>query len=114
MIYKTSLYTIFVDMENDAEEFLLIHGLTGAIDKASKKVVNFLKGNTSIDDLSNTPLSPETIKNLVARGYLTQKSPFEERDTLKKMATIFHNRDKGLRNFLFLVAYDCNFRCPYC
>jgi hypothetical protein len=47
---------------------------------------------------------------LKARGYSTIKT-VEEDAHVRKLANLPHQKDK---NFLFLIAYDCNFRYPYC
>ena len=110
---KTSVYTIFVELKNQDTHVLLVHGYTGAIDKVTKKVAHFLKENKTFDN-DNKIISTETFNKLIQRGYITDKSPYEEKETVKKMAEIFHKRDKSVKNFMFLIAYDCNFRCPYC
>jgi uncharacterized protein len=116
--YHTSLYTIFVSLNDGDNNYLLVHGYTGAIDHASQVVSTFLRNGGIIteNDVSSglLPFSDETFDTLVKRGYLTDKTPLEEKETVKKMAEAFHRRDSTMKNFLFLVAYDCNFRCPYC
>ncbi|WP_411898339.1 radical SAM protein [Elizabethkingia occulta] len=111
--HRTSVYTIFIELENDENYSLLVHGYTGAIDKVSKRVWNILKSKNII--FENTwNLSSQIFENLKKRGYITDKSPIEEKEVVKNMATVFHKRDSFMKNFMFLVAYDCNFRCPYC
>jgi uncharacterized protein len=112
--YRISLYTIFINLEDAEGRYLLIHGYTGAIDQASAKVISFLRSGKPITESEELPFSKETLQRLINRGYVTDKSPFEEKDSVKSMAEAFHKRDKMRKNFLFLVAYDCNFRCPYC
>ncbi|QDZ60643.1 radical SAM protein [Elizabethkingia meningoseptica] len=111
--YRTSVYTIFIELENDENYGLLVHGYTGAIDKVAKRVWDILKGKTIIDE-NKCNLSSPIFEKLKKRGYITSKSPVEEKEIVKKMANIFHKRDSFMKNFMFLVAYDCNFRCPYC
>jgi len=112
MAYQTSLYTIFV---REKEEDILVHGYTGAVDVVSHEISNFLRKRQRIETYSDDlPFSEETFKTLVNRGYLTQLNPYGERDRVQKMADLFHRRSSVKKSFLFLVAYDCNFRCPYC
>lgn len=116
--FRTSLYTIFINLEDSSGDYLIIHGYSGAIDHASQKVANFLRSGIifSSEDLDANllPFSIDTFNRLVSRGYITEKSPLDEKEVVRKMAEAFHKRDKLMKNFLFLVAYDCNFRCPYC
>ena len=114
--YRVSLYTIFINLDDSNGDFLLIHGYTGAIDRVSNSVAWFLRTGQTFEekDIAQLPFSAETFQVLVKRGYLTNKTPFEEREQVKLMAEIFHKQEKKTRSFLFLVAYDCNFRCPYC
>lgn len=117
-IYRTSVYTIFVPLNDNQGDFLLVHGYTGAIDHVSAKVAHFLrkgKGFTRADaDNGQLPFSQKTFKQLLGRGYLTSKTPLEERDRVRELAETLHGTAKNLKSYLFLVAYDCNFRCPYC
>lgn len=114
-IFHTSVYTIFVKDKN-SDGYILVHGYTGAIDFVNSKVANWLKrgGQFRLGEIQDIDIKDSTIESLTKRGYLTKKSPFEEREKVAEMANIFHQRDSRTSNFLFLVAYDCNFRCPYC
>ncbi|MFK8101008.1 MAG: radical SAM protein [Saprospiraceae bacterium] len=112
--YRTSLYTIFVKLENADNDFLLVHGYTGAMDLVTENVASFLRKGAKKDKNGNYPIEEETFKTLTERGYLTDKSPVEEKEVVYEMADIFHKKDSMIKSFLFLVAYDCNFRCPYC
>ena len=100
--YRISLYTIFINLEDAEGRYLLIHGYTGAIDQASAKVISFLRSGKPIMESEELPFSKETLQRLIARGYVTDKSPFEEKDSVKSMAEAFHKRDKMRKNFLFL------------
>lgn len=52
---------------------------------------------------------------LIDRGYITTKTSDEEHNYVIRMSNAMHKRTSILsKNFVFLVAYDCNFRCPYC
>lgn len=116
--YRTSLYTIFVKLDDEENRHLLVHGYTGAIDIVSNKAAKFLKLGGVIlkqDAISGKlPISKQTFDNLTKRGQITSLSPLEEREHVKKLANMLHRKESKIRNWLFLVAYDCNFRCPYC
>ncbi|MDD6211266.1 MAG: radical SAM protein [Bacteroidales bacterium] len=113
--YRLSSYTIFIKLEKASEKYMLIHGYTGAIDVASKQIVKYLKENGSFINLQSDGLNDDTLKLLISRGYITTKTLREEREYVKKLANLMHRKDKSLfKNFMFLISYDCNFRCPYC
>lgn len=40
---RTSSYTIYVDLPEDKEQMLLVHGYTGAYDKVSQRVATYLR-----------------------------------------------------------------------
>ena len=116
-LYRVSSYTICVNLPEDPDHSLLVHGYTGAIDRVNKEVARMIKSRIVIseDMFDQLPCSKETIHTLIKRGYLTSHSPIEEREYVHSMANfLHHNSSRDAASFLFLVAYDCNFRCPYC
>lgn len=116
MCLHTSLYTIYIKLQ-DSEKYLLVHGYTGALDIVQTHVANFLRQGGRIDDLgfeNNTELNQATIDVLIKRGYLTNRSPIQERDYVCTLAEQMHKLSSRKSSFLFLITYDCNFRCPYC
>lgn len=110
--YRLSTYAIFIKLQETTDDYMLIHGYTGALDIASKELVDYLRSGNI--DINNSPFSKETVKNLIERGYITHKTISEERDEVKKRANLFHRRAKLFKVYTILVTYDCNFRCPYC
>lgn len=117
VLYRVSSYTICVKLPEDPNHVLLVHGYTGAIDKAVKEVAQLIKNRVIIseDMFNQLPCTSETIRTLIKRGYFTSRSPVEEREYVHNMASfLHHSARRGAASFLFLVAYDCNFRCPYC
>ena len=114
MDYRTSLYTIFLKLKNEDNDFMLVHGYTGAMDVVTENVAHFLRKGALPNQDGTYPVEQETIEALLQRGYLTTKTPVQEREVVHKMANIFHKQSSISKSFLFLVAYDCNFRCPYC
>lgn len=116
-LYRVSSYTICVNLPEDSDYALLVHGYTGAIDRVNKEVAQLMKSRMVIseDMFDQLPCSKETAHTLIKRGYLTSRSPVEEREYVHSMANFLHQTSiRGASSFLFLVAYDCNFRCPYC
>lgn len=94
---------------------MLVHGYTGAIDIASSNVANLLKPGNRISK-ETAHVSEQTFDALVARGYLTQKTAAQEREFCQRWANLLHTHKKmfGKHSYMFMVTYDCNFRCPYC
>lgn len=112
--YRCSVYTIPVELEDKANKTLLIHGYTGAMDIASEAITECLTYGQEYD-INNFPLSEETFKALIARGYLTDKSEEEEYEYVRRFSNIFNRCEQaGKKGFTFMVTYNCNFRCPYC
>lgn len=106
---RTSSYNIHVPI-NDSDDYIIIHGYTGAVDKINAHVNDYLvSGGKSKGNISDL-----TIKKLVDRGYLTEMSPGEEREHLKKIADIYHNLQLKVGTFIFAPTFSCPFRCIYC
>lgn len=116
-LYRVSSYTICVNLPEEPDCALLVHGYTGAMDRVNKDVAQLMKSRAVFSEamFDHLPCSKETIHTLMKRGYLTSRSPVEEREYVHNMANFLHHTSsRGTASFLFLVAYDCNFRCPYC
>ena len=115
MKYRKSAYLIDVPLESSAEKaHMLIHGYTGAIDIISDTVASFLSGHSSFSEYE-TNFSKETFDLLLKRGYITDKTAIQERDLACRLAELLHKDAKRMaKSFIFMVTYDCNFRCPYC
>ncbi len=112
----TSVYTVYGGRES-ADHFLIAHGYTGAIDLVQSKVVTFLRENSQASfrtNKSSVRLNDDTLSLLQRRGYLTQRDESQEREYVWNFAQTMHGRNSRLSSFLFFVAYDCNFSCPYC
>jgi uncharacterized protein len=126
---RTSGYTIYVDLPNNGNK-LLVHGYTGAYDKVSHGVANYLRSLESVyppqplygEWSPNAPItgeivppSEEAIKVLKRRGYLTEKTITEEEFIFKKIVGIIQKRTKhSAPSYIFMPTYNCNLRCPYC
>lgn len=129
---RTSSYTIYVGLPETNEEMLLVHGYTGAYDKVSRKVAQFLlaqeagprpmplygewsqEPGVGSDGTADTP-SERTIELLQKRGYLTGMTPQEEEGYVARQAKRLHrNSMDGSVGYLFMPTYQCNLRCPYC
>src|SRR5689334_23073344 len=103
---RTSSYTIYVDLHDNTEEMLLVHGYTGAYDRVSREVARYLRGlevggaprplygewsdEPHLDEPAPAP-SESAISALKKRGYLTEKSVEQEEAFFSEMATKLHH-----------------------
>lgn len=127
---RASSYTIFVDLPDNSEEMLLVHGYTGAYDLVSQKVATYIRSLEArrppkplygvwtpappIDGEVVTPSEP-TIDLLKRRGYLTEKTVEEEEAFFVKIANAYHARAlRSAPTYVLMPTYDCNLRCAYC
>ncbi len=108
---RTSDYNIYVPLP-DAEEHILIHGYSGAVDVVPNHLAIFLQNFK--DEAGETFPDNEQIEALKKRGYLTEKTPDQEREFVKKLGQILNTVQRKNAGFLVMPTYDCNFRCPYC
>ena len=71
---KTSLYTIFIPLEDSANEWMLVHGYSGAIDIVNDTIAQFLrKGGIVTEEqieLNKIPFQKQSLDLLIKRGYL--------------------------------------------
>lgn len=129
---RTSGYVIYVELPDNRQEVLLVHGYTGAYDKVSRRVALYLRSlepGTAPGPLYGTwapeletdgrePIvrpSDDTIEVLKRRGYLTDKSVDEERAFFQKMASKLHTQvQRNMPGYILMPTYQCNLRCPYC
>lgn len=126
---RTSMYTIYVDLPQNNNEILLVHGYTGAYDKVSRRVGTYLRSL----ETSRPPkplygywspepsmegeipqLSSHSLEILKRRGYLTEMSSDEEEKFFSKVAVTLHNNNQRGVNYIIMPTYDCNLRCAYC
>jgi uncharacterized protein len=127
---RTSSYTIYVDLPNNPDEMLLVHGYTGAYDKVSKRVATYVRSlearrapkplygewtaETPVSGRVEPP-SDETVGVLRRRGYLTEMSMEKEQEVFHLMARKIHEHNlKGAPGYVIMPTYDCNLRCSYC
>lgn len=114
---QTSLYTIYIKLQN-SDKFLLVHGYSGAIDVVDREIAEFLRTGGRISEEAMEEgqfyLGEVATKILLDRGYLTRLTPYQEKRFVHQVAARLHLKSKQESSFLFLMAYDCNFRCSYC
>ena len=97
---------------------VLLHGLTGALDKVSSSVAERLLQERGAECASSFPgeIGEDLFKHLRARGYITDLAHEEERNALVGIAKALHQTDLAMTptNFMLIPTYRCNLRCPYC
>jgi uncharacterized protein len=126
---RASNYTIYVDLEDDPEHVLLVHGYSGAYDRVTNEVAAFVRSldhrppkplyGTWSDEpvVGGTPAAPSdaTIELLAKRGYLTNLTRAEERTRFDRVARAKHGLDIAkMPAYIIMPTYDCNLRCAYC
>jgi uncharacterized protein len=127
---RTSSYTIYVDLPDNPEEALLVHGYSGAFDKVKRSLVNYLRSAEakhrpkplygewiSEPAVESDIVAPSqvTIELLKRRGYLTEMTVEEEEAFFVKMATKVHQIESLLMPvYIIMPTYSCNLRCSYC
>ena len=127
---RTSSYTIYVDLPDNSREMLLVHGYTGAYDKVSRRVANYLRSREARRPpkplygewsrqpevaRDSEPPPAEVIEVLKERGYLTTASPQAEEEFFARFARGLHERQsRRTPSYVLMPTYDCNLRCSYC
>ena len=125
---RTSSYTIYVNLPDNEDEVLLVHGYTGAYDKVSRGVANFLRSRQAKAKPLYGEWAPEpepaegsaapsdaTLDLLREQGYLTELCREEEETFFSRLATALHARAlQQAPSYIFMPTYDCNLRCSYC
>jgi len=126
---RTSSYTIYVKLPDNDQEVLLVHGYTGAYDRVSRRVADFLRSRQAkqaskplYGDWSPEPeaaaageISEAICERLQAQGYLTELSPEEEETFFARLAEKLHQRAlRQAPSYILMPTYDCNLRCSYC
>jgi uncharacterized protein len=129
-VLRASSYIIYVDLPETPEEMLLVHGYTGAYDRVPRSIGLYIRSletrrqakplygewASELAVTSDVPLpSPEDIRLLQGRGYLTRLSLEEEESLFGRVAQKMHeHRLKQMPSYIIMPTYDCNLRCSYC
>jgi len=131
---RASSYNIYVDLPDDPNHMLLLHGYTGAYDKVSAHVGAYvrkmetrpapkplygrwspLQKSNGSNDANNYIPAAQTIEILKQRGYLTEMTEAGEENYFYQIANTLHKQSiERTPNYIFMPNYDCNLRCPYC
>jgi len=127
--FRTSSYTIYVDLKEDRQNMLVVHGYTGAFDLVSVGVAAYLHacertrppkplyGEWSDDapEVGAEIPAASTIERLRKRGFLTTMAVEEEEAFFVKAAgTIQAASRVRMPFYIVMPTYDCNLRCGYC
>ncbi len=126
---RASSYNIYVDLPDNKEDMLLVHGYTGAYDLVSQRVASYVRsleaskpprplyGEWSPEprvDGQVTPPPSDVIDILKKRGYLTEMSVADEDRFFSNFATIQHQSASHNLSYVLMPTYNCNLRCSYC
>jgi uncharacterized protein len=127
---RASSYTIYVDLPDNTEEMLLVHGYTGAYDKVSRRVATYIRSlekrrapkplygtwtpEPEVEGEIQSP-SDRAIDILKSRGYLTDLSVEEEEEHFEAIVAKIHDRQvRQMPKYMIMPTYNCNLRCSYC
>lgn len=127
-VLRASNYTIYVDLRDDGQHVVLVHGYSGAYDKVTSAVARYVRSLderppkplygtwTDYESTPNVePLPDTTIERLKQRGYLTELTREQERARFNRFVGLKHEQTMArMPNYLFMPTYDCNLRCGYC
>lgn len=107
---RVSSYMIPVKLEKEEGKYMLIHGYTGAADVVTMSLLEKINNIESINNFSD-----KMLHRLLKRGYITMKTQEEEYAYVTRIAKALHSGSDILKSyFIWVVSYNCNFRCPYC
>lgn len=122
---RLSRYTIVSD-RNDDGSYVLLHGVTGAMDVVTEAVVGAMGALGTFRAAQGVPmdaapgrgtgagLTAGEVAFLADRGYLTEQSDEEEQHLVGEVAAVLHDAAATRPSFLALPTLDCNYRCTYC
>ena len=129
--WRTSNYLIYSFIP-ELDVYHVIHSFTGAVDRVTPSVVNYLLAQKTPEHIWRTKdevvakdslrgrtlveIGAEALATLKERGFLTQRTPSEEKEYVRRIAHFLHTRavDRNRPSFLVVPTYQCNLRCPYC
>ncbi len=127
---RTSNYTIYVDLPDEPDNMLLVHGYSGAYDKVSRRVATYVRHcqNGPIPKPLYGDWSPEpeqdgevaepseaALETLKKRGYLTDLGPEDEAQRFENMVgKLHHLQSQMMPGYIVMPTYSCNLRCSYC
>ncbi|WP_350343167.1 radical SAM protein [Proteinivorax tanatarense] len=113
---KLIKHMIFVDIHNNKK--LLINSLTGTMDEIDAPIYETLSKWQDCEEIvTENDLEAELLSNLQARGYVVNNYEEELAKKSEILEVVRDNhleRQKNQRSAVFVMTYDCNFRCPYC
>lgn len=111
---RVSDYNIYVPLKNEKNEYLMLHGYSGALSVVSEDIYLNISQSKNCSDLLEK-LTDKEKNELMENGYLTEKSSEEEIELFKKVASVLLKKCKVSDYYLTLIpTYNCNFRCTYC
>jgi len=104
---RLSSYIIFVPLE-DRDETILVHGISGAVDRVSNEWARNLR-MTRWDRFSE-----QDLEDMLRRGYITRKTVEEERELAIRIGRALRAKAVRSSSFIFMPTLKCNLGCDYC
>jgi len=109
-------HIIYVDL-ND-EQILIINSLNGLIDRIEKSTYGIMKKWSDVDNITpENNIEVILLNNLKERDYVVNSRDEEVaiRASIINTMRTAHNNSKDIHKYaIFILTYECNFRCHYC
>ena len=113
---KLIKHLIVVDVDN--EKKLLVNSLNGVIDQVSSSVCEIIDNWKSLEEIEpQGDLEKAFFDALLSRGYLVENYDEELKKREKILSVLREDHKEWQKNpkrAIFVMTYNCNFRCPYC
>ena len=99
--------------------YALLSGLTGAVDVVDDILEGILREKTRGADprfvyFHDGELSEDVRAHWIARGYLTSLTHEEEKENVRTVAEVLHEKLSANQTIVIAPDTDCNYRCVYC
>ena len=91
--------------------YVLLNGLTGALDLIDQKFYDFISKNS--DSFDADDIGSDIINDYLDRGFITDQTVDEEIDFAKKMIAKIRSFSDSY-HVVIVPNMNCNYRCVYC
>lgn len=115
---RLSSYSILSTRLNEGG-FVLLNGLSGAIDVISDEFAQILINKIRTDDhrqiyLEDDLIPVEIESVFIERGHITVSSHEKEQQQVVEFSDRLHEYESKQKQIVIVPSIDCNYRCVYC